>query len=228
MTDSKITLYHVSYGADNLDKHNSKIFAPRLPESAALDESKLIKRICLAESPLKCIQAIQITPPRNSIITLYKVRLNKFSNALIPPKVVRYRGLVVDALESKEWWYLDTLQMKAKYYRVSNIDMEFDLAWTVITPKNVLDTLNKLLIKYNKRLTSSEMSNILKRRSSNSMYYTAISIIDNKQWYDMEDDFWEELGMIHFGSLKRITKLELREVDKYGKIIENKKPLLYT
>lgn len=117
------------------------VLIPRVPESAGPGENDTIKRICLADSVLNCVQAIGPSSRdmfEGSVFIVKSVDTNSLdSTKLIPPRTLWLNDWVPDALENHEYWYLDTLHMEVQGAQVISYDYEYQYAWTCAEPADI-------------------------------------------------------------------------------------------
>ncbi len=137
--------YHVSFSNENA---GIKIFIPRIPESAGDGEDKNIARICLAPSVEKCIQAIEAGSQvlkTGTEFTVYEAEISLASKKPIRPDELNLKGLVPDSMENEEYWYLSSLTMWAKRYKILSFFGYCDIAWNCIDANDMLSILGDML-----------------------------------------------------------------------------------
>lgn len=204
-------LYHISYCKDELNK----VFVPRVPDiDPRCGENLTIPRICLANSVAHCIQAIQSTPMNDSIITLYKVDTKHLDKkCLVTPEQLAGQGLVIDALENREYWYTKPLKLKGKYFQVKGMNLEFELAWTVIKRDDIITLIKKCLIKNKIIMSKQDINKIFSYKTSYGVYQAFMRELNKRQLWDQEDEFYDSVAELHWAQIKKISNVQLLAIN---------------
>lgn len=140
-----MTLYNVTFNIK--DKRN--ILEPSIPDSAGDGENKTIKRVCLTDSIAHCMQAIAVGNRDirvGATLIIREVNLKNLNKKLlISPRELKERGLVPDALENNEFWYLGKVKFKCITCKIVDFDAEIDLAWTCIPIQSCREIIKKYI-----------------------------------------------------------------------------------
>lgn len=122
-------LYHASFDLNEKEK----LFIPRIPKSKAKNENDSIKRICFSESIEGCLTAIGNLADQlettNWNILIFKVDTNELDKEYLRDPQFIYNALVEDALITREWWYLNPINLIGEQYKI--LDMESDAYFIV-------------------------------------------------------------------------------------------------
>lgn len=136
-----MTLYHVSFDISQAEHP----MVPRIPKSTGPDEDVFTKRICLADSPEHCFQAM---PHRRwkDVGASFLLRVAQIDNEdqdLISPEKLKAWGLVPDALENHEYWYTAPLQTTDYICTINDIDTDMATAWSCINFEDCFNIVTK-------------------------------------------------------------------------------------
>lgn len=143
--------YHIAWGHVDL----CKMFVPRVPKSKAEHEDGIIPRICVADSIDHCFSAMEYKPYTTfdkKPVTIYSVNLD-VANLLTPDFLYR-KGLVDDALYTREHWILFPVEMVGEHcylrnffsgnYRVPDESKIIELREYVLShAESITDTIKK-------------------------------------------------------------------------------------
>lgn len=197
-----MTLYNVTFNI----KDNRSILEPTIPDSAGDGENKTIKRVCLTDSVSHCMQAIAVGNRDIRVgasIIVRKVDTKYLDTSLlIKPKELKERGLVPDALENNEYWYLSAVNVKCGKYQIVNFDAEIDLAWTCININDCKEIIRKYL----------PLLNIERYRNTKNLYEYAMCYCNKYRLYDIQDIIWDELAMLPWAQKRSINKVQLIKI----------------
>ena len=203
-------LYHMSTKRDTLVKH----FVPRVPYSCADDigEDITIPRVCFADSPEHCLQAIGFSKELSNI-TLYEGEFDLCDPALYTPGYVqRY---VKDAMADREYWYCKEITLTGKQYWVEHFEKEFSINWFVITKARVFELAelvmhecgvdNWILHAYTTVINSSDAES-----AYNNLLGAAKSLYGYDTFCALSDDVWDGLLEEDWAKLLEIKNLRLK------------------
>ncbi len=146
-----MVLYHVTF---ELDEPLEKTFRPRVPSwllnyDNTYGENDSIPRICFAPSVKLALQAInccdELAKGRPFIV--YEFFVDENDENLIHPQELYEKGYVIDALENKEYWYLDSVTLGGKVCMIDDFYAYEDYAWSVIKNTQILWIANNLMVK---------------------------------------------------------------------------------
>ena len=194
-------LYNVSFDVNNTDR----VLKPRIPESAADVENKTIERVCLADSVAHCIQAIASDNREIKVGTKIIVRAVESSHLsskwLVSPETLFSRGLVYDALENNEYWYLKPLAFNMALCTITDFDADFTLAWSLIK----IEDCKRIVHKY---LPNMQVN---RYRVSKNLYEAAMRECNRTHNWDAEDEIWDALAELPYSQKIELSKLKLRK-----------------
>ena len=198
-----MTLYNVTFNIK--DKRN--ILEPSIPDSAGDGENKTIKRVCLTDSIAHCMQAIAVGNRDirvGATLIIREVSLkNLDKKLLISPRELKERGLVPDALENNEFWYLGKVKFKCITCKIVDFDAEIDLAWTCIPIQSCREIIKKYIPKFP----------VYRYKITKNLYEAAMQYCNKHQLWDTEDNVWDELAMIPWAQKRSIEDLKLLRVE---------------
>lgn len=172
-------LFHVSLDVDGSSK---RVFTPRVPDSAGKTEDKQTPRVCFSPTIRECLQAINATSQGLEVDTKFRVfEADLDYKELVKPEELVKRGLVPDALENREYWYLKEIELDSTIWEVKDVDRSFELAWSCIQIEDVV----KLVREYgcNSIGTTAE-----------EIYYNAIRELDERQDWDNSDNLFYDVA----------------------------------
>lgn len=219
-------LYHATYDVESACR---KLFVPRVPASAADIEDKNIPRICLADSIEHCVQAIQSLPANGDIIQVYKFNIDENDENLIKPQELYDKGLVYDALENNEYWYLKSIEADSKLYEVRGGQMEFAFAWTVIKKDCVIDQALAAIKDCSVKVDDATLEKARNQDTAEKAYNVIMKYFNaqyelnkNDVWCQVEDTFWDYIADLPFAQLKKLLRLSLVDAT-YDGYLERRK-----
>lgn len=179
-------LYNVTFHL----KDNRTVLNPAIPETAGDTENKTIKRICLTDSIVHCVQALAHCNRNVAVGVTFLVRevqINKKDKALITPNELKKRGYVPDALENNEYWYTKPLEFNTYLCKIDSFDYEYELAWTCIEKEQCL----KIVEKYtNGQITFKHCE------TAKEIYEIFLHWCNKNEMWDEYDAAWEELAQL--------------------------------
>ena len=122
----KIRLYRIEIGK-NYDK--TKVFRPVIPEKTMYGENTEIKRVCLCDSIIGCINAMPINledyeEDGQCYITVWTKEFDLSDTKLFDYEKLYEKSYVPDALLTHEYWYLEDIEMEGKIYSIEGISKE--------------------------------------------------------------------------------------------------------
>lgn len=195
-------LYNVSF--DTNDK--TVVLRPRIPESAGEGENKTIARICLADSIEHCMQAIAVGNRDIRVGAEFVVHMVDTSSlqvgSLITPERLVQRGLVPDALENNEYWYLSPVLSNRGVFRIENFDAEICLAWTCIEIEDCRRIVSKYLPDFH----------VNRYRNSRNLYEAAMAVCNEKHLWDIEDAIWDELAELPWAQKRELKHVVAKKL----------------
>lgn len=179
-SDNIIELYHIS-----IDKPSEKVYKPRVPSSASIDEDRVTPRICLSTSIEGCLTAFNMEVHDlerailNKPIYLLKTIISENDSRLLKPEYLYDANLVLDTPVTDEHWYTGALIPKVGIIEIIDFDTDFknvarekdreavyeELKKAGVTSEilkgmdrySVTDLVNYKIGEYNKYLLSKEI-----------------------------------------------------------------------
>ena len=187
-------LYNVTFNM----KDKRSVIEPSVPESAGNGENKTIKRICLTDSIEHCMQAIAVCNREireGATFILREVDTKYLDNKLlIKPKELKENGLVPDALENNEYWYIGKIMFNRKVCKIVKFSAEIDLAWTCIPIQSCKDIVKKYLPAFP----------VNRYKVSKNLYEAAMTYCNEHKLWNEEDAIWDDLAMVPWAQKRRI------------------------
>lgn len=125
-TDNLIPLYHVS-----MTEPLEKIYLPRVPSSASVEEDQVTERFCLSTSIEGCLTALNMQTKDlaeailNKPIYLLKTFTAENDPRLLTPEFLYDRGLVLDTPVTGEHWYTGAIVPKVEKIQVIDFMDDF-------------------------------------------------------------------------------------------------------
>lgn len=204
-------LYHVTF---NTDEPKIKTFIPRIPKwiidtleiTKNCDENSTIPRICFSSSIETAIQALSEKSrdlKTGASLLVYELEVDKNDPLIISPEELFSKGYVIDALENREYWYLKEVTLVAKEYKITDFDMEYDFAWSVINPDEI-----KEIAEYSEH-KKPMIQNILESHYVNSkdIYDDLYELAEENKCLNFIDDLYERISEIPWAQIVRVNKL---------------------
>lgn len=192
-------LYNVTFNMQ--DKR--RVLEPSVPESAGSGEDKTIKRICLADSVEHCMQAIAVGNRdirEGATFILREVDTKDLDKKLlIKPKELKEKGLVPDALENNEYWYLGKIKFNRVACKIVEFDAEIDLAWTCIPIKACRSVVKKYLPNFP----------VNRYKITKNLYESAMDYCNKHKLWNESDAIWDELAMVPWAQKRRINHVKM-------------------
>lgn len=197
-----MTLYNVTF--DMNDRRN--MIKPAIPNSAGDGENKTIKRVCLTDSVEHCIQAIAVGNRDVRVgadLIVREVELKDLNEELlISPKELKEKGLVPDALENNEFWYLGDVKFRCITCRIVEFDASIDLAWTCIPIQNCIEIVKKYIPKFP----------VYRYKITKNLYESAMQYCNKHQLWDIGDNIWDDLAMVPWAQKRGINSVKLLKI----------------
>ncbi len=194
-------LYNVSFNLNNPDR----ILSPTIPKTAADDENKTYRRVCLADSVEHCIQAIAVENKDiragAKIIVRTVDTKNLYKQFLVGPQTLFDKKLVPDALENNEYWYLQRIKFDLAVYTILDFDADFEIAWSLIK----IDDCKKIVHKWLPNFT------IGRYKIPKNLYIAAMKECERLQNWDAEDGIWDDLAELPWAQKTGIYNIKLRK-----------------
>ena len=196
-------LYNITFNpADNRTS-----LTPYVPYSAAPDEDREIPRICFSDSIAHCIEAVGSSSRdlrTGGVIYARCVALDSLDiDWLVPPETLYAKGLVPDALETMEHWYLRSTDVIREAYRILDFSCEFDIAWTCIKRDDLSDIVNSY----------GHVPDGLERfMDAKSLYNHCVRYYDRHGMYDLEDAIYDDVASLPWAQRLRINSLKLEQL----------------
>lgn len=192
-------LYNVTFNEND----TVSVYYPRIPLSASDGENKAIKRICLSDSIEHCIQAIAAENRPlciGSCIIVREIDTDDLNNAkLLRPRELFEKGLVPDALENSEYWYLEPIQFKVYKCIVADFRAEYEIAWSCVSVARCREIITR-------RLPNFDTSTY---KNPKAMYDAAMLECEHMSNYNAEDDIWDDLVSDPIAQKRGIYDLKL-------------------
>lgn len=194
-------LYNVSFNLNNI----SRVIEPSIPESAADDEDKTFRRVCLADSVEHCIQAIASDNRDVRVGAQIIVRSvdteNLYKKILVEPQTLFRNRLVPDALENNEYWYLGRIKFETALYTIMDFHTEYELAWSLID------------INYCRKVVHRYLPNIQVNRYKipKNLYNAAMMECNRTKNWDAEDKIWDALVKVKCAQKIGIYDIKLKK-----------------
>jgi len=202
-TTLQMYLYNVSFNLNN----TNNVLIPSIPESAANDEDKSTKRVCLCDTVEHCMQAIAVGNrciKAGAQFILRVADIPKTNKRLIKPLALKQCNKVPDALENNEYWYLDKLTFKVYKCVINSFDYNRDIAWTCLTAEQVRHTVygicNKIKLE---RYTISK-----------SVYKAIMDYAHRHKLYGLEDDIWDAIVELPWAQKTIIYNLNISVIEE--------------
>jgi hypothetical protein len=198
-----MTLYHVSFDIDNTET----LFKPRIPAALSDDEDHKTPRICLTDSIEHCLQAMASEYRHNlsfgSAITVYSIDTDSLApDKLIYPEALVKSGLVPDAIENSEYWYLENISFTRKIMRVDSFEYNYEIALSCINISDIRDIIR----------TEIPELNLPTDASTQELYNIAMDYAHEHKMYDSEDNIWDRLAELPYAQKTSFSKLVLTPV----------------
>lgn len=178
----------------------------KIPYSAANDEDQTTPRVCFAESLEGCLSAIGAcnrdlhTGCQIVVRSVNECDLNP--DKLVPPEWLFADGLVPDALETGEWWYLDKVDVVRNVYTVMDFSYEYDIAFSCIKRNDLAEIMERYV-----------PGQLLKRTESvENAYNRVMRILYRDGRYRDADKFENEIVELPWARCLRIYDLKLSKV----------------
>lgn len=198
-----LTLYHIS---EDLVDNPTKLFIPRVPESAAVDEDKETNRICFSTSIANCIKATDILSyMRGTSFTVYTLTVEEDDPYLVYPQTLVEKKKVPDALENDEHWYLKEIELKGERVMIKDIKAEMSIAWTCIPKRAIINYLIDIahIDPYFGEIAKMKLG------TAYDYYITAIRYMDEHEMFSEDDDLWDYVVEQPWAQSHTIYNLEL-------------------
>lgn len=177
---------------------------PRIPKHTLEHENKTIKRICLSTSIDNCFSGLQYMPDCPFI--LFKLDIDINDNHLITPRYLYDNNLVMDALETNEYWYTASIKAIGKVYTVLSYDIDFTYAWTCINKSDLLNIIKDIFgDEYNYNL--EEENNL------EEIYMKAYHLLDKNKKYNLCDELDNKIAELKYATKKKYYNIELAELN---------------
>lgn len=175
-------LYHLS---TDLNEPRVKTFIPRIPVVNDYEDTT-IPRVCLSDNLIGCIQAIvgysELLSDKG-IFRLYEVETSKLQETrIVHPETVFSKYGVGDALENREYWYLDSVTMKSKDYKIISYKWDYLTRWSVVKPEQVIDITREVIEKYSIEIPLEIIDN-----NSEKTFNKIIGLLQDMEFYDESD-----------------------------------------
>ena len=197
-----MTLYNVTFNM----RDRRRVLNPSIPESAGDGEDKTISRVCFTDSVANCIQAIAVCNRdirEGATFILREVDTDKLDKRLlIKPKELKERGLVPDALENNEYWYLGKVNVESMACKIVEFDAEIDLAWACIPIQSCRAIVKKYLPKFA----------VNKYKITKNLYDAAMKYCSENKLYYAEDGIWDDLAMVPWAQKRKINYVKLLRI----------------
>lgn len=177
---------------------------PRIPNNTLDDENKDIPRICLSTSIEGCFIALQYITDKPFI--LYELDIDENDKALLSSKYLYDNNLVMDALESNEYWYLKPIKAIGKAYTIINYDLDFDFAWSCIKLEDVVNIVSRI-IKDKEILTNLLETN----KTSYDLYESTQQFLSKKQFDNESDELFDSIADLKYATKKTYKNIKLFE-----------------
>lgn len=176
-------LYHLS---TDLNEPRVKTFVPRIPD-VNNGEDRTIPRVCLSDNLIGCIQAIvgysSLVSDRG-IFRLYEIETSKLQETrIVHPETVFSKYGVVDALENREYWYLDSITMKSKDYKIVDYKWDYLTRWSVVKPEQVISIAKEVIEKHNIDIPLEIVDN-----NSEKTFDNIMELLQDKEFYNESDE----------------------------------------
>lgn len=196
-------LYNVTF--DIFDRR--EVLEPAVPRSAAKEEERSIRRVCLSTTVEHCIEALGVEHRElctGAELLVREVPIeNLYSKILVTPDILFKKGYVPDALETKEHWYLAPVKMITCRYTIVDFIAEYDIAWSCVKVKDMLSIAAKYGI---------QPSELHKFTSSKDIYEYCMEIFHKSKNYDFEDDFYDDVDELPWAQRLKVSKLSLERI----------------
>lgn len=179
---------------------------PRIPNNTLDDENKDIPRICLSTSIEGCFIALQYITDKPFI--LYELDIDENDKALLSSKYLYDNNLVMDALETNEYWYLKPIKAIGKVYTILSYDLDFDFAWSCIKLEDVINIVSGI-IKDKEILTNLLETN----KTSYDLYESAQQFLYKKQFDRESDELFDSIADLKYATKKTYKDIELFELN---------------
>lgn len=201
-------LYNVTFNLQD----KSTCLIPHIPFTAADDEDKHTERVCFADSVSHCIEAIGSCSRDLYAGCMIVVRsvdeswLDK--SKLIACDVLYSEGLVPDAMETHECWYLDEVEVKREVYQIHDFDFEHDIAFTCIQEEDMRYLAEKYVPDiYLKRCKTAE-----------DIYKRTAELLHSEQRYEDYDEFDNQVLELPWAQKISISNLKMSCVSDFWKL----------
>lgn len=199
-TDEKI-LYSVTF---DLSDARTRL-EPCVPATAAKEEDRATKRVCLAPTVSQCIAALgpehrDLRAGRDVIVR--KVDVSKLNpDLLVHPRDLFATGRVPDALEHQEYWYLGTVDVVPERFTITDFDYERAIAFSCIAVAQI-DTLIKKHDPGNRHRTGESVK---------TAYERTVRGMQAAGRYEESDEFEDAVAALPFAQALRIHNLRLEK-----------------
>lgn len=201
-----LKLYHVTL--DTSEPIN-KLFVPRVPKSIGSGENDETPRICFSDSIEKCMQAIRANVDPGTIIRVYTAYIPFNDTNLIHPINLKFQFGVPDALENNEYWYTKPIILESKLYKVLSYDNGFDVAWSCINYKDLLNILNKYTT-----MTEIYQHNVLEDKfNSEDIWNRFSSYMLSKERYNELDEAYDAMVELPWAQILSFSNLKVELIE---------------
>ena len=182
---------------------------PRIPNNTLDDENKDIPRICLSTSIEGCFISLQYITDKPFI--LYELDIDENDKALLNSKYLYDNNLVMDALETNEYWYLNPIKATGKVYAILGYDLDFDFAWTCIKLEDVVNIVSRII------KDKEILNNLLNtNKTSYDLYESAQQFLNKKQFYKESDELFDSIADLKYATKKTYKNINLSGLNVTG------------
>ena len=195
-------LYNVTF-----DENDTRtVLEPSVPESTADGEDSTTPRVCLSTSVKKCIQALAVEHREvrvGATLAVRTVNIDKLDeDLLITPETLVSEGLVPDALENDEHWYLGSIKFDYNKYEIEDFDAEIDLAWTCISLQDCRDIVTEYLPSFSTK----------RFKTSKNLYQAAMRFCNEFRLDNESDAIWDALAELPWAQKRTIKSVKLKKL----------------
>lgn len=138
-------LYNITFRLYDTRTH----LRPYVPYTAAPDEDQITERICFADSIEHCLSAIG--PCERDLHNGCRILVRSIERCSLNPEKLKTpeelfeTGKVPDALENREYWYLDETDVQTERYRVESFHFAYMIAFSCIKEQDMIRLIRKYI-----------------------------------------------------------------------------------
>ncbi len=193
-------LYNVTFNLNDLND----ILVPCVPYSVAegCGEDSCTKRVCLSDSIERCLTAIGSSfrdIHAGAELLVRSVDVNRLDRSkLISYDQLYSSGKVPDAMETHEYWYLDTIHVILQLCRIDGFCYEHVINWTCLKADDVRSIISKYVD-----------INAVYGDTALSAYNSASEILNDLKMYEAYDSMYDEIALLPWAQGFKICDLKL-------------------